>query len=172
MAANTVADVAANTTPNVDYYEQAIGVIERQGTTDIEGVDVVTPVFNFSEVHYIPNANVTPAYKQTLAELTGSDNLASFKGFDAGEVLFLGASGSMRTSDNVWEITFKFAAQKNRVDVKVGATMVFPTIRGWDYLWIRYHPDPTNPTARTIPVSAYVEQVYPDKDFSLLAIGV
>lgn len=171
MAANSVADVTANMTPNVDLYEQAIGVIERQGSTEIEGVDIVSPVFNFSEIHYIPNANVTPAYKQTLAELTGAVNDDAFKGYAAGEVLFIGASGSMRTSDNIWEITFKFAAQKNQSDVKVGAVMIFDFIRGWDYLWIQYKPDPTKPTARSVPSAAYVEQVYPDKDFELLAIG-
>ncbi len=39
-----------------------------------------------------------------------------FRGFDAGEVLFLGASGSRKglLTTDPWEIAFKFAAQENR----------------------------------------------------------
>ncbi len=46
-------------------------------------------------------------------------NNASWKGFAAGECLFLGASGSKRGSDD-WEITFRFAATPNKTGLTVG----------------------------------------------------
>jgi len=68
----------------------AIGVTD----TGVEGVEIVVPVYNFSETHYLPDGQVTQGYKLTLFGLTGKVNNGSFRGFAAGEVLFLGASGS------------------------------------------------------------------------------
>jgi hypothetical protein len=82
-----------------------------------EGFDIIVPTCNFSETHYIAVASVTKAYKATLVSLTGKVNNAKFRGFAAGEVLFLGASGSQRGDD--WEITFKFSANSNVKGLKV-----------------------------------------------------
>ena len=70
----------------------------------VEGVDIVVPVYSFSETHFLANSLVTPAYKAALYALTGRVNNAGFKGFGAGEVLFLGASGSKRLL-GYWELT-------------------------------------------------------------------
>jgi len=166
--------VAANSIPaanGVKNYDGAIGARENQGVLEIEGVDVVSPVFNFTETKYIPDANVTANYSLTLAELTGSVNNAAFKGFAAGEVLFLGVSGSKRDSDSKWEMTFKFSAQRNRPTVAVGSEMSFANVAGWNYLWIEYSNFASANGMIRKPVRAYVEKVYPDKDFSLLEIG-
>jgi len=63
-------------------------------------VDITVPVYSFSETHYNSLAFVTESYKQTLFGLTGKVNNAAFKGFAAGEVLFLGASGSKRGDED------------------------------------------------------------------------
>ena len=45
-----------------------------------------------------------------IADSTGDESRhRTYKGFSAGEVLFLGASGSLRMHDQ-WELTYKFAA--------------------------------------------------------------
>ncbi|MCK4343502.1 MAG: hypothetical protein KAY37_17450 [Phycisphaerae bacterium] len=75
----------------------------------VEGVDIAVPVYHFSETHYLPDAIVSPAYRGTLFSLTGKVNGGAFKGFAAGECLFLGAAGAKRGSGD-WEITFRFAA--------------------------------------------------------------
>ncbi|MGC1272616.1 MAG: hypothetical protein WBC44_02825 [Planctomycetaceae bacterium] len=149
-------------------FRGAIGV-----TSDaVEGIDVTVPVYHFSETHYLANAVVTPAYKAALFFLTGSANNAPFKGFSAGEVLFLGASGSKRGSED-WEISFKFAASPNAADLSVGDISGI-TKAGWDYLWVRYE-DAEDETAKALvkrPVAAYVERVYPWGNFATLGIGV
>lgn len=145
----------------------AIGVT----ADNVEGVDITVPVFNFSETHYLPTEMVTGAYKAVVFYLTGRVNAAPFRGFAAGEVLFLGASGSKRGEED-WEITFKFAASPNMSGIVIG-DITGINKKGWEYLWVRYE-DEEDPNAKTLvkrPKAVYVEQVYPYADFAVLGIG-
>ena len=152
-------------------FKGAIGVTD----TGVEGVDIVVPVYHFSETHYKPDSQVTQAYKLTLFGLTGKVNNGSFRGFAAGEVLFLGASGSKRVAPDGaqdWEITFRFAASPNAAGLSVG-DIAGISKTGWEYLWVQYrdHEDTAAHSIVKRPVAAYVERVYDDGDFSLLGIG-
>ena len=112
----------------------------------------------------------TGTYKLTLFGLTGKVNNAAFRGFAAGEVLFLGAQGS-KTGTGDWSISYRFAASPNVANLTVGDITVTEK-RGWDYLWVSY-ADSKDDTAKRLvkkPVAAYVEQVYGYADFSLLGI--
>ena len=152
----------------VANFQGAIGVNQDQ----VEGTDVTVPVFNFTETHYVDSALVTGAYKQALFLLTGRVNGSSFKGFAAGEVLFLGASGSKRGVED-WEITFRFAASPNVTGLSLGGITGIDK-EGWHYLWIRFD-DEEDTAANTLikkPVTAHVERVYEYGDFSTLGIGV
>lgn len=150
-------------------FKGAIGV-----TADgVEGVDITVPVYQFSETHYLPDSAVTQGYKATLFGLTGKVNNSAWKGFNAGEVLFLGATGSRRgtTSDSDWEITFRFAASPNATGIAVGPIGGISK-RGWEYLWVRY-ADAEDAGSQAIvkrPVAAYVERVYDEGAFSALGI--
>jgi len=144
----------------------AIGVTRD----NVEGVDITVPVFNFSETHYLADAMVTVAYQDTLFRLTGTVNNAMFRAFYAGEVLFLGASGSKRAEDD-WEITFRFAGSPNRSAISIG-DITGIVKNGWEYLWVRYE-DAEDAVAQALvkrPVAVYIEQVYEYTDFSLLGI--
>lgn len=156
-------------------YREAIGVTNDS----VAGVDIVVPVYTWSETHYLATANVTNAYKGILFELTGSMNLDAFKGFTSGEVVFLGASGSQRGEED-WEISFKFSASKTETDIEIGKDsegnplITVPEKIGQDYLWIRYE-DVEDTDANALvkqPVAAYVERVREIGDFSQLGIGV
>jgi len=147
-------------------FKGAIGVTHDS----VEGVDIIVPVFHFSETHYKPDAFVTPAYKATLFSLTGKANSGAFKGFAAGEVLFLGASGSKRGEED-WEITYRFAASPNATAIPVGDITVAAK-KGWEYMWVRY-ADAEDSGAKALvkrPASANVEKVYHLADFSALGI--
>ena len=162
----------------------------------IEGVDITVPIYNFSETHYIDAAFVTGAYKAALFYLTGTVNNGPFRGFAAGEVLFLGAAGSVRGQEN-WEVAYRFAASPNVMGLSVGSIgginkrlsfedqaqqhtrgLSVGSIgginkRGWDYLWVRY-ADIEDPAAKMLvkrPLAVYVEQVYPFTNFLGLGIG-
>lgn len=149
-------------------FKGAIGVTHDS----VEGVDITVPVFNFSEMHYIANGYVDNAYKYTLFLLTGTTNNAAFRGFAAGECLFLGASGSKRGAWGDWEITFRFAASPNQTNFYVGDILV-PAKKGWEYMWVRY-ADEEDETAKAIvkrPVAVYIEKVYESGNYANLGIG-
>ena len=106
-----------------------------------------------------------------VAELAEQIKAEVLPRFAAGEVLFMGASGSKRGSDD-WEITFRFAASPNKTGLTVG-DIVGIDKKGWEYMWVRY-ADAEDAAAKAIvkkPVAVYVEKVYEEGDFSTLGIG-
>lgn len=150
------------TAPN---FQGAIGV-----TTDsVEGTDITVPIYSFTETHYIDIALVTGAYKATLFGLTGRVNNAGFKGFAAGEVLFLGASGSQRGEDD-WEITYRFAASPNVSGLTIG-DITGINKKGWEYIWVRYADAEDEKVLVKQPIAVYVEKVYDEGNFAGLGIG-
>jgi hypothetical protein len=139
----------------------------------VEGVDVPSFAFQFSITKQMAAATVTVAYQKNLALLgSGTFNNASFKGWDAGEVSFLGATGSQRDDDYV-TLTYKFACQPNATGLTVGDITGVDKL-GWDYLWVRYgtYADPTAKCLVQRPIACYVERVLTPSDYSLLLIGV
>ena len=164
----TVGTYAASGTTAPDF-QGAIGVTQDA----VEGVDITVPIYQFSETHYLPAAAVSNSYKGALFSLTGKVNSGGFRGFAAGEVLFLGATGARRGTgpDDDWEITFRFAASPNVTGLSVGSISGIAK-KGWEYLWVRY-ADQEDTSANTIvkrPVAAYVERVYDQGSFGGLGI--
>ncbi len=145
------------------------GAIGDNGDT-VEGVDIPTPVYNFSETHLVPVANVTPAYKATLFALTGTINGGFFKGFSNGEVLYLGTVGSLRNA-NYWELSYSFAALPNITGVQIG-DITGINKRGWDYLDIRREKDEDSGKIVNVPTAVYVHKVFEDGNFGFLGIGI
>lgn len=173
VSRETIASYSFNDEEAPDY-QGAIGV----NGDSVEGCDVVIPQFTFQITAYVPQAVVTAAYRATLFRLTGKTNDAPWEGFEEGEVLFLGAQGSVRGLD-FWELTFKFAASQNRLadspggELPIGRNELLVEKRGWEYLWVRY-ADKVDGVARAlvrVPVAAYVERVYDAGDLTELGIG-
>lgn len=159
----TTSYAATGTAPD---YKGAVGVTKD----GVEGVDITIPVYNWTEKVIIPASSVDEAYKLALAAATGKTNDATFRGFAAGEVLFLGASGSQRGVED-WEITFRFAASPNTTGITIG-DMEDIQKGGWQYLWVRYE-DTEDDDAKAIvkrPVAVYVETVYRSTDFGVMNI--
>ena len=149
-------------------FQGAIGVSDDK----VDGVDITIPAYKFSETHYIPRIFVSTSYKNTLFQLTGKVNNASFKSFAAGEVLFLGSTGQRRGRED-FEITYNFAASPN-----IGSIVFTPDItvldkEGWDYMWLYYADEVDGDAHRIVrrPKAAYVERVYERGDFGLLGLS-
>ena len=151
------------------------GAIEVDNEGNVNGIDVTMPVLNFTETHTMAGSRVSTSYRKSVAALTGTVNKASFRGFAAGEVLFLGASGTKRSKkpNAPWEITFRFAVSPNQSGLEVGKLKI-SSKKGWDYLWVRYADRVSDNKKNVIkePVAAYVEQVYPEGDFGNLGLGM
>lgn len=151
--------------PGVIDNKNAIGVTSSGGTLTVEGVDITVPVYSWTETHKRTDANLN---QSAIYNLTGKVNNATFKGFAAGEVLFLGASGQ-RNKDNDWEITYKFAASPNKTGIAIGNITGIDK-KGWDYLWVRYEDDAQAHGLTKTAVCAYVEVVYDTGTFADLGI--
>jgi hypothetical protein len=147
----------------------------------VQGVDIVVPQLTWTESYDVPWQYVTTAYIKGLSSLTGTVNKGQFRGFDAGEVLFTGASGTQQwdedKGDGPWSLSYKFVASANQ-----GPGKTFPAITigdisgiekdGHDYLWVRYEDAVSNETLLKKPKFVYVDKVYRREDFSKLGIGV
>jgi hypothetical protein len=157
----------------------AIAVDDR----GVNGVDVVVPALSWTESYEVPSSYVTSAYIRNLARLTGSVNDASFRGFAAGEVLFVGGQGSHEWDDQrghgPWSLSYKFVASPNCGNGKTMPSQKIGDIDGvevggHEYVWVRYasSDDTSKNQIVRLPVAVYVNRVYPDGDFSQLGIGV
>jgi hypothetical protein len=155
-----------------NYQFMAIGV----DSNGVNGVDIVVPQLQWQESYDVPNAYVTATYVRGLAGITGTTNNASFRGFEAGEVLFVGCSGSQEWDDQKgkgpWSLSYRFVASKNVTGKTVGSITGIDK-KGHEYLWVRYEQAVSGSASDLLqkPKAVYVNKVYKDSDFSLLGIG-
>jgi hypothetical protein len=158
-----------------------IGVSGANQTLQANGADVQLATFGFQITKYWPATNVGGSYISTLHDLTGTVNNGTVSltfnisptttdnfTFQAGELLFLGAQGSLRGEED-WELTYAFAASSNTTSLTIGGIGPI-TKKGWEYVWARYRSDLGGTTAVLTPRAVYVEQVYRTADFSLLGL--
>lgn len=150
---------------------RAIGVSADR----VEGTDIVEPKFEWSWQQ--PIAELPLGYMMALFHLTGTVNYnGPFFGFDRGESLYLGASGTFTYADR-WSITHRFAAKPNRRNVSFGNSaagtggLSVPFIAGWDYVWFEYATRPVNGRMLQVPVKAVVDIVYPSGDHGIIFGG-
>lgn len=146
-------------------FQRAINV---QPDGSIGGVDVLVPQFEYEETHWMDT--LAAPYIGTLFALTGTVNAAPFKHFQAGECLFLGASGRRASLDTPWRVTFRFRGSPNATDITIGE-MEGINKAGWDYLWVFYADSVIDGMNVQVAKQAQVERVYPYKNFALLGIG-
>jgi len=174
-------------------YRGAIGVTGEGPDMSVEGVDIVTPTYRWSESHRLADNVVTNDYRERLFILTARFNQEFFRQFLPGEVLFMGAVGA-KTGYDVpgaggdpmagapWEINFYFGAQMSVGLTDQRATVARPDKimigdievtqkHGWDYLWADYRRITSGSQMGVKPRGAYVERVYRPGDFSWLEIG-
>jgi hypothetical protein len=149
---------------------KAIGV----DTNGVNGVDVVVPQLQWQEQYDVPNHYVTSDWIRGVAGVTGTTNNANFRGFEAGEVLFVGCSGSQEWDDQKgkgpWSLSFRFVASKNVTDETIG-DISGVNKKGHEYLWVRYEDAVSSNVLLKKPKAVYVNKVYRESNFSTLGIG-
>jgi hypothetical protein len=150
--------------------KKAIGV----DSNGVNGVDVVVPQLQWQESYDVPNSYVTGAWIRGVAGVTGTTNNGAFRGFEAGEVLFVGCSGSQEWDDQKgkgpWSLSFRFVASKNVTGETIG-DISGVSKRGHEYLWVRYEDAVDSNVLLKKPKAVYVNKVYRESDFSALGIG-
>lgn len=155
---------------NAPSMNNAIGVDSQS----VNGVDIVVPALTWTETYDVPDAYVTAAYIKSVAAITGTVNNAAFRTFAAGEVLFMGCSGSQEwdsdKGNGPWTLSYKFVASPNVTGQTIG-TITGIEKKGHEYLWVRYEDSVSSNELVKKPKSVYINKVYRDGNFSGLGIG-
>lgn len=139
-----------------------------------QGIQRVIPAMKINIRAQISQSYITSpmAYAKLLSSLTGTTNLYPFGDFDAGELLFVGATGEIVTRGDP-SLTFSFLASQNVTGLTIGQITGIAK-EGHEYIWFLHKPDKDGTTG--LPVqsirAAYVGKVYGAADHSVMKIGV
>jgi hypothetical protein len=139
-------------------HKQAIGVRKNGTEQEIDGADVIIPSLKLSYTFRHPQGVVNEAHARTLASITGCVNDSTFRGFSAGEMLFLGAEGSDGTNAEA-EVTYHFAAESNLQNLVIG-TIEDIQKDGHDLLWVQWKDAPVGGKPTKAPLAVYIERIY------------
>jgi len=170
-----IADYAPSgmTAPN---HQGAIGVTQDGS---IEGVDWYAPKFEWTEKHVLAYTGIADAWAlaTNLATFAGCLNDATFRGFAAGQVLFIGGSGGRSTTrPGLFDLTVRFRGGFDVTGLTVGSGASEITgiaKKAWEYLWIESGPKADSAAGMLqVPKAAHVERMGDWVDFSELGINM
>ena len=117
---------------------------------------------------------VDSGFKRTVMRLTGRVNSASFHGWEAGEVLFLGASQgeAYRNGGGKWlvDVTYRFAIAPNENSPSLGGFSFAGRVEGWDYRWALWGRDVTASLPGNRVRGIYLTRLYRRADFGALKL--
>lgn len=128
------------------------------------GVDIVIPALKLTVNFKHPAGVIGTARAANIARQTGKMNSTPFLGFDPGEVLFLGMSGSEGT-DTETNISYQFACSENIVGEIIGGIEV-PFKAGWDVMTVKYHDVVSNGQKAKQAKYIYITRVYRQFDMA------
>lgn len=152
--------------------ESMFGGLIGVSDSGVDGVEIVSPVFEWTEERTFLTGSVTLAYLKKLQRMTGTVNNSPFRGFDSGEILFMGAEAGIRTGEH-WRFVFTFRGSPNVANFTQGA---FTGIRkdGHEYSWTFDTPGLSATPAQVVrqPRYLFIEKVYEEVNFADLGIGI
>jgi hypothetical protein len=134
----------------------------------IEGTDVEGDGYKFAFQARLTNAQVAAA-RSTWRERAVND--ATFDGYPAGEVLFLGVEANQIEPGGDWDVTWRFEQRPNKTGLVAGDLTGIPK-KGHEYLWTASREQKDASASRIVrkTQSVYVNRVYETLDFSTLGI--
>lgn len=144
-----------------DWHKGAIGV---QGDGQVEGADIVIPALKISYTYKHPQGNVSEAFARSLASVTGRTNANPWRSFPAGELLFIGATGSDGT-DAEADVQYQFIGSSNATDLTIGdITNIVKA--GHNYAWVEFEDEVQSGEPVRRPRRVHIERVYDTIDFA------
>ena len=137
---------------------------------EISGVDVPTAQLRETYTKSMRVSSLSTSYKRKVAALVGKVNSGTFKGWNAGEVMFLGMSYSTpaKKARRV-TVTFNFAIQPNETGVKIGDKSV-GSKKGFEYIWAISKTTASGAAPKVEIEGVYVDQVCEYASFSGLGL--
>lgn len=138
-----------------DWHKGAINV-KTDGSVD--GCEIVIPGLKLSYAFKHPAGEVTETFARNLAAATGKINSDEWRGFQPGELLFAGGSGSDGTEAEA-EVGYQFIASGNATGLSIGGITGIAK-RGHDYAWVEFEEALHSGESVQRPKRVHVEAVY------------
>ena len=153
--------------------KDAGGAIGWNGKTcddcEITGVDIPTAQLRETYTVQMRISKLTTSFKKKVAALVGKVNSGSFKGWSAGEVMFLGMSYTTPTQKaQKVTVSFNFAIQPNESGINVGGHSV--SKKGFEYVWAISKTEVNQGVPQLRVDGIYVDQVCEYASFSSLGL--
>lgn len=139
----------------------------------LQGVDVVIPSLKITATVPYKPSEVTKEWIANLARATGKTNKKKWQGFDIGELLYIGSTGTKEVplalgiaQQKPFDVVHSFEASENQKPYTVGPITIEEGKKGWEYAWLRFEQvDDANTIVFPKPVHAYIDQMYDEFDF-------
>ncbi len=151
----------------------AIGWNGKSGEdSEVAGVDIPTAQLRETYTQTISSSKFTNDYKRKLAGVVSKVNSTAFKGWYAGEVMFMGWGYTAPTDDDAdVTVTFNFSIQMNETKVAF-AGQTIDAKKGFEYIWVinKSKTDTTGIPSNEVE-AIYVAQVCKTADFGVLGLG-
>ncbi len=153
------------------YTASGIDAVDYHGQIDVQdgaaqGVDVYFPVATMNISHFYKKAQMTPDLRNRIVRQLPVSNIAPFRGFQAGELLFGGANIQQESGGKFWRVDYTFLISPNDPDVVIqGWTGGTIEKDGWDALWIAYK-ESSHGTGEKRPSQVNIERVYYSINFA------
>ncbi len=184
LAAETAREAAdaalADQAPGGNSVPDFNGAIGVNGDT-VEGCEIEVAKLEFSITKKWAIGTLSGAYLQLLGEWTDRcrvNNNAFTIVWQSQTLTFIKGTLRFRCATVKWnnsnelEISYHFAYSRSirkQDNFKIGQSAVI-TKAGWEYLWTRYRSAVSGGITVAEPQSTYIEQVYPEDDFTLLQL--
>ncbi len=158
--------------PGADDQDEPGDLIETKDDKTVEGVDVLLPTTEYTETREL--SSFTTAQRKVIVRLTAKVNEITWRGWEPGEVLFLGAQAHKRKGEN-WRITYSFRIGVNalhQLAVDTGDVIEYIKL-AHEYVWFRSSIEKNGVTdiLEQKIHDVHVAPVYQPADFAELGLG-
>lgn len=142
----------------------------------LQGADIVIPALKISATAPYKPSVITKEWIANLARNTGKTNSKKWQGFEAGELLYIGSTGTKDVplangvpQQKPFEIVHSFEASENQKPFTTGGITIENGKKGFEYAWVRFEQvDDPNTIVYPKAVHAYIDRVYDEFDFKEL----
>ena len=156
----------------------AIGWNGKAGSeSQIAGVDIPAAQSRETYTRIMPYSKLTTAFRRKVDSMVGSVNKTSFKGWDPGEVMFLGCTCSVNfkkkpSGSDPISVTYNFAIQMNEGSFTLNGKTYNKKKEGFRYVWTISETvvKEGKPPALNVK-GVYLEKVCKESDLNELGLG-
>lgn len=135
----------------------------------ISGVDVPFAQPRETYTKTMKVSSLTTAFKRKVAALVGCVNSAKWKGWERGEVMFLGCSYSGSTEKEV-SVSFNFSIQMNEKGIEIAEGVPPISKEGHVYIWTMQNTQKSQNDLNMDVEAVYAAQVAKYADFAQLGL--